>query len=431
MQKESEYSVAKGPYKSYPGDWKVVELGNLLSKIGRPVEVIPDREYREIGIRSHGKGLFYKEPVKGSDLGNKSVFWVEANCLIINIVFAWEQAVAITTLREEGMIASHRFPMWRSKGNADLNYLWYVFLTPFGRRLLELASPGGAGRNRTLGRDDFNKTSVCIPSNIEEQQRIVKILSTWDKAIELKEKLIGEKKRQKKWLMQNLLSGKKRLPGFTDEWKEVRLGDLFRFEGGLSFSRNELQTDKGICYLHYGDIHKSTKNYINVEEEYSQLPKLLTAISDLNTDCLLNNGDIVFVDTSEDYEGMGKYIVVKKKNNIPFIAGLHTIIARPVSESIADDFKRYCFSTFDVKKQFTVLANGTSVYGINKNSIKKISFLLPPLPEQTAIAEVLSTADQEIDLHEKQLEELKKQKKTLMQLLLTGIIRVNTQEVSS
>lgn len=77
------------------------------------------------------------------------------------------------------------------------------------------------------------------------------------------------------------------------------------------------------------------------------------------------------------------------------------------------------------------MANGISVYGINKNTIGKIFILLPPLCEQIAIAEILSTADREIDLHEKQLEEFKKQKKALMQLLLTGIVRVTTKEATS
>ncbi len=140
------------------------------------------------------------------------------------------------------------------------------------------------------------------------------------------------------------------------------------------------------------------------------------------------DGDVVFADASEDYEGICKYVVVKNKENIPFLAGLHTIIARPKNDLISDDFKLHCFGTFNVKKQFAFHANGISVYGISKNSIAQISFPLPPLSEQIAIANILSTADREIDLHEKQLEELKKQKKALMQLLLTGIVRVNAEK---
>ncbi|OPX85494.1 MAG: EcoKI restriction-modification system protein HsdS [Pelotomaculum sp. PtaB.Bin104] len=265
----------------------------------------------------------------------------------------------------------------------------------------------------------FLDFELRLPST-NECEKIAEILSTWNKAIELKDGLIFAKKQQKKWLMHNLLIGK---------WHEVQMGDVFEFEGGFSASRNELNSDEGICYLHYGDIHKSNKLYIDVRAEYSCLPKLIISVNKLNSKCLLCDGDVVFADASEDYEGICKYVVVKNKENIPFIAGLHTIIARPKNDSISDDFKLHCFGTSNVKKQFAIHANGISVYGISKNSIAKILIPCPPLPEQTAIANILSTADHEIDLHEKQLEELKKQKKALMQLLLTGIVRVNAEKV--
>lgn len=86
----------------------------------------------------------------------------------------------------------------------------------------------------------------------------------------------------------------------------------------------------------------------------------------------------MFADASEDYEGTRKYVVVKNKENIPFMAGLHTIIARSINDSIYDDFKRYCFSTYNIKRQFAIYANGISVYGISKSSIAKISSPLPP-----------------------------------------------------
>ena len=86
---------------------------DILERVEVPVNVEPDKEYVQIGIRSHGKGLFYKEPVLGKALGNKQVFWIQPNCFILNVVFAWEQAITKTTENEIGMIGSHRFPMYR------------------------------------------------------------------------------------------------------------------------------------------------------------------------------------------------------------------------------------------------------------------------------------------------------------------------------
>ena len=100
-----------------PEKWRFVPFAEILTRVRNPVSVNNDTSYREIGIRSHGKGIFYKNPKTGEELGNKSVFWIEPECFVVNIVFAWEQAVAKTTIQEKGMIASHRFPMYKPKSS--------------------------------------------------------------------------------------------------------------------------------------------------------------------------------------------------------------------------------------------------------------------------------------------------------------------------
>lgn len=206
-----------------PVDWDVHMLGDCLSRVEKPVEVKPNALYTQIGIRSHGKGLFHKEPVTGAALGNKAAFWIEPDCFIVNIVFAWEQAIGKTTQFEVGMIGSHRFPMYRPVNDrVDIDYLISYFLTKRGTDILEAASPGGAGRNKTLGQARFLKSKIILPP-IKEQRKIAAILTTQDKVIELKEKRLVKKQRQKKYLMQQLLTGKKRLPGFTFEVEETNI----------------------------------------------------------------------------------------------------------------------------------------------------------------------------------------------------------------
>ena len=110
-------------------------------------------------------------------MGNKSVFWIQPDCFVVNIVFAWEHAIAKTTQAEVGMIASHRFPMYKpKKGVLDLDFLLYYFKTARGKHLLGLASPGGAGRNKTLGQGEFAKLKIPVPS-LAEQKRIVEVLT--------------------------------------------------------------------------------------------------------------------------------------------------------------------------------------------------------------------------------------------------------------
>lgn len=122
-------------------------------------------------------------------------------------MFAWEQAISKTTKTELGMIASHRFPMYKPKdGVLDLDYLLYFFQSPYGKHLLGLASPGGAGRNKTLGQETFRKLSIKLPP-IEEQRKIGILLNACDREIEILTKYEVALKKQKQGLMQKLLTG--------------------------------------------------------------------------------------------------------------------------------------------------------------------------------------------------------------------------------
>lgn len=194
-----------------PSDWELKPISEIVLKAKKPFTPEPETLYREIGIRSHCKGIFHKEEVTGASLGNKSVFWIQPDCFVVNIVFAWEHAIAKTTEAEVGMIASHRFPMYKpKKGVLDLDYLLYYFKTARGKHLLGLASPGGAGRNKTLGQGEFAKLKIPVPS-LAEQKRIVAVLSEADREIELLKQQIATLKEQKKGLMQKLLTGEIRV----------------------------------------------------------------------------------------------------------------------------------------------------------------------------------------------------------------------------
>lgn len=200
-------SFVKTPVGELTEDWKLMLISDITQRVKKSITPEPETLYREIGIRSHCKGIFHKEEVTGSSLGNKSVFRIQPDCFVVNIVFAWEHAIAKTTEAEVGMIASHRFPMYKpKKGVLDLDYLLYYFKTARGKHLLGLASPGGAGRNKTLGQGEFAKLKIPVPS-LAEQKRIVAVLSEADREIELLKQQIATLKEQKKGLMQKLLTG--------------------------------------------------------------------------------------------------------------------------------------------------------------------------------------------------------------------------------
>lgn len=204
------HEVVKTKCGIIPIDWKYERLSRVLKRIKVPLTPIHSENYNQIGIRSHCKGIFHKEAVSGKSLGNKSVFWIKQDCFIVNIVFAWEHAIAKTTINEEGMIASHRFPMYKPNESLDLDFLLFFFKTAMGKHLLGLASPGGAGRNKTLGQGEFIKLKIPVPS-LEEQKNIVSILSASENEIDLLKLEITALEEQKKGLMQQLLTGKIRV----------------------------------------------------------------------------------------------------------------------------------------------------------------------------------------------------------------------------
>jgi type I restriction enzyme, S subunit len=202
-------------------------------------------------------------------------------------------------------------------------------------------------------------------------------------------------------------------------WIEKPLGDLFDFSGGFSASRADLSM-KGYPYLHYGDIHGSTRTFIDVCADKA-IPRLDIDLNKVSNASLLNDGDVVFVDASEDDEGASRHIVVRNTDNLPFISGLHTIIAKAKDDELDNKFREYCFQTALIKSQFKFYAVGTKVTGISKTTIGKIVLLYPQdKSEQRRIAKALSDTDELIATLEKLIAKKRAIKQGAMQELLTG-----------
>lgn len=396
--------------------WKKFKLSDCLTKVERPVEVVLDKHYAQIGIRSHGKGLFHKESVTGEELGNKAVYWVEPDCFVLNIVFAWEQAIGKTTSSEAGMIASHRFPMYRPKDNlVDIDYLISFFMTKRGKEVLEAASPGGAGRNRTLGQERFLNSVITFPP-IAEQQKIAEILSAQDRVIELKTKLLEEKKRLKKYLCQVLISGESQSEG-----KKILFKELFEFLNNNSCSRAQMK-EKGTIYnVHYGDILTKYGELLDAKKD--EVPCICVNIN-LSKYDRLQNGDIVFADTAEDLL-VGKSTELKNVGNKHIIAGLHTIAARPIKDCFISGWLGYYTNSPSYRRQLYTCAQGSKVISILRKDIIDTIVDVPDKTIQKKVVTVLDIISDEIKKIRIVIEQEKLKKKALMQQLLTGKVRVS------
>ena len=149
-----------------------VRVGDVLSLTRRPVDVAIDREYEEIGVRSFGRGIFHKDPIEGAALANKKVFWIAPGDLVISNVFAWEGAIAVASEPERGRIGSHRFMTFVPiDGRIDTTWASWFFRSEPGLELIRRASPGSAGRNRTLAISRFEALEIPLPP-VDEQRRL-------------------------------------------------------------------------------------------------------------------------------------------------------------------------------------------------------------------------------------------------------------------
>ena len=291
----------------------------------------------------------------------------------------------------------------------------------------------GPQRAFRAGTDQGAKAGISLPGirairavfpPTSEQHAIAAALSDIDALLTTLDALVAKKRDLKQAAIQQLLSGDLRLPGFRDPWQTALLADLFLFSGGFSASRDQL-SETGYCYLHYGDIHLSAKTFIDVESEFGALPKLDIALKDVGGKSLLRDGDVVFVDASEDDAGTSKHVVISNPCERPYISGLHTIAARSRDDRLDALFKRYCFQTSSIKEQFRFFAVGTKVSGISKTSIARVKLHFPTsVEEQRAIATILSDIDAEIDVLEARRDKTRALKRGMMQELLTGRIRL-------
>lgn len=270
-----------------------------------------------------------------------------------------------------------------------------------------------------ITKNNLRNISFPLPP-LAEQAAIAEVLSDTDDWIAAQEVLIAKKRALKTATMQQLLTGRTRLPGFSGEWEEKTFDELFDFLPTANNSRADLEAEGDIKYIHYGDIHTKWDNHLDFSK--SEIPSI--SESKIKSVEFLKDGDLIVADASEDYEGVGKSIEIINLGDVKAVAGLHTFLLRSKNDDLINGFKGFIQEMPTVKQSLNKLATGLKVYGISKVNIKKVSFFVPSLSEQAAIAEVLSDMDAELEALEAQLAKSRALKQGLMQELLTGRTRL-------
>lgn len=180
---QGEAKVPAIRFEGFEGDWEKKPLSAIVMPYSDPVEV-PHNGYERLGIRSHGKGVFHDYVEAGKEITTAQLHRVAAHKFIVNITFAWEHAVAVTSAEDAGKLVSHRFPQFSMADGIYDQFLKYLILDARFRHHLLLSSPGGAGRNRVLKIPEMLEYEMRIP-DIEEQKQIAGYLNSLDDLIEL------------------------------------------------------------------------------------------------------------------------------------------------------------------------------------------------------------------------------------------------------
>ena len=287
----------------------------------------------------------------------------------------------------------------------DTSKCWYEFLYYYLQGI-PLAKWCNSGLVPVIITKTVLSQMVFLPP-LPAQQKIAAILSTQDKVIELKAKLLAQKQQQKKYLMQQLLTGKIKLANYPNNWHEIKLGEVSSMaSGGTQDSKNKAYYGNTYNWISISDISNAGK-YIDDSNR-----KLSQSGFDNCTARLFNPGTVLLA----MYASVGKCAIARKT-----CCTSQAILGITPQKELVNEYLYYVLVNENVRlKSFS---QASSQPNINKKIVEDVLIKLPSLSEQKAIVEILSTADREIDLIQKFIEAEKQKKKALMQLLITGKVR--------
>lgn len=288
-------------------------------------------------------------------------------------------------------------------------YLYQVLISDMIQKEIKKVKTTNAQPKLALSR--IKTFTIPVPSNEKEMEKIASILSAWDKAIQLKQKLIEQLKIQKNGLMQKLLTGKMRLPGFKEEWINIKLGQYVKLQGGFAFKSSKFK-EQGIPIIRISNIVPKITNDYQDFVYYDEV--------NLSDRFKVHYGDLLIAMSGAT---TGKVGIYKRKE----IAYLNQRVGKFINldqSKIDHQFLYYLVKSSMFQLQLKEQLSTGAQPNISSKQIENFKMIIPSLKEQQSISNVLNELDQLIVLYEKEITSLKEQKQGLMQLLLTGKVRV-------
>jgi len=333
----------------------------------------------------------------GKELDTAKMYRVAADKFILNITFAWEHAVAITDNNDAGKLVSHRFPQFSFNPKLKPHFFKYLMLDKKFREHLELSSPGGAGRNRVLKISDMLKYEIKLPS-IEEQIKIGEYFDSLDNLITLHQRKCEQTKNLKKYMLQKMFpqNGAKvpeiRFNGFTHDWEQRKLGDVFK-----EYSEKNHTELSALTIIQGGGTVKREDSDRN----------LMYDTSNLSNYKMVRKDD--FIVHLRSFEGG-----LEKSSLDGIISPAYHTFHSDMADSrfYYPYFRSYEFIKHKLVSHVYGIRDGRS---IDIDGMKTIEIPYTSIEEQRKIGDYLDCLDHLITLHQRQCDELKKMKKYMLQ----------------
>lgn len=390
-----------------PGDWEVKTLGELgtfskgkgILKDQVLVEGLPCVRYGEIYtthdfIIKQFKSFVSEEVARESkEIKNGDILFAGSG------ETAEEIGKAVAYIGNEKAFAGGDVIILSTKNAVNTECLSYALETDVSKKQKRILGQGNSVVH--IYSSDLAKLKIPLPP-LPEQRAIAHILGLMDRAIHLNNQLIAQKELRKKWLMQHLLTGKKRLKGFEGEWRKLGAGEIFKSITVKGFENEELLSatqDRGIIPR-------------TMLEGRVTMPEGTTAGYKL-----VEPGD--FVISLRSFQGGLEYSYYRG------IVSPAYIVLKPKKQIDAEFYKQYYKSQEFIGRLAIAVIGIRDGKQISYDDYCTVKIPYPPMKEQTAIAQILQIADKEIQLLKAKTEKLREQKKGMMQVLLTGKKRLN------
>jgi type I restriction enzyme S subunit len=390
----SEKKNTKSIYNTeIPSDWELKEFVDIAlfvnGKAYKQEELLAEGKYKVLRVGN----LFSKGEWYYSDLELEENKYVNDG----DLMYAWSASFGPQFWIGEKTI--YHYHIWKVIPNNQVMKQYLFFALDFDTIKIFSSKQGGTMFHVTKG--DMEKRKLKLPP-FPEQTAIAKLLSTWDYAITKTQSLIAQKEQRKKWLMQNLLTGKKRLKGFEEKWKEIHIRDVSK---EISIKNKD---DKQLTVL-------SCTKYDGLVPSLEYFGRKIFA-DDVSTYKVVPKNHFAYA-TNHIEEGSIGY---QKVFDEALISPMYTVFK--TDDFVNDTFFYKLLKSYNLVYQYQNRMEGSIDRrgGLRWDAFSIIKISLPKFEEQTAIAQVLQTADKEIQILKNEMEKLQEQKKGLMQVLLTG-----------